>query len=118
MPLEAVRIIGVLGGMGPSATVDFLAKIVAATPATCDQEHLPVVLWSNLDEDRELTVPVALDLLDGGADLLLFGCTEIPLALHHEQARLPGLASRGDGPRMRGAGNGRRQSAVRPNGLG
>jgi hypothetical protein len=66
MPLEAVRIIGVLGGMGPSATVDFLAKIVAATPATCDQEHLPVVLWSNLDEGRELTVPVALDLLDAG----------------------------------------------------
>lgn len=36
--------IGVLGGMGPAATVDFLGKLVALTPATCDQDHLPVVV--------------------------------------------------------------------------
>lgn len=36
--------IGVLGGMGPSATVDFMDKIIRLTPATCDQEHLPVVV--------------------------------------------------------------------------
>jgi aspartate racemase len=36
--------IGVLGGMGPAATVDFMAKLVALTPATCDQDHLPVVV--------------------------------------------------------------------------
>lgn len=36
--------IGVLGGMGPAATVDFMAKLVALTPAHCDQEHLPVVV--------------------------------------------------------------------------
>ena len=38
------RWIGVLGGMGPAATVDFLAKLVALTPATRDQEHLPVLV--------------------------------------------------------------------------
>ncbi len=40
-------IIGVLGGLGPAATIDFLAKIVAATPASRDQDHLPVVVWSD-----------------------------------------------------------------------
>jgi aspartate racemase len=38
--------IGVLGGMGPAATADFFAKLVAATPARCDQDHLPVLLHS------------------------------------------------------------------------
>ena len=38
--------LGVLGGMGPLATADFLAKLVAATPAARDQEHVPVVAWS------------------------------------------------------------------------
>jgi aspartate racemase len=36
--------IGVLGGMGPAATVDFLDKIVQLTPAKCDQEHLPWIV--------------------------------------------------------------------------
>lgn len=35
--------IGVLGGMGPAATVDFLAKFVACTPARRDQDHVPVM---------------------------------------------------------------------------
>lgn len=37
-------IVGVLGGMGPLATVDFLAKLLAATPAAKDQEHVPVIV--------------------------------------------------------------------------
>jgi len=36
--------LGVLGGMGPLATVDFLAKLVALTPATSDAGHLPVLV--------------------------------------------------------------------------
>lgn len=38
--------LGVLGGMGPLATVDFLAKLVAATEAETDQQHIPVVVRS------------------------------------------------------------------------
>ncbi len=38
--------IGILGGMGPAATVDFLGKLVELTPASRDQEHLPVLLAS------------------------------------------------------------------------
>ncbi len=36
--------IGVIGGMGPQATVDLYNKIIESTPASCDQEHIPVVL--------------------------------------------------------------------------
>jgi len=38
--------LGVLGGMGPLAGADFMAKLIRATPATCDAEHIPVLLWS------------------------------------------------------------------------
>lgn len=36
--------IGVLGGMGPLATVDFMDKLVKLTPASRDQEHIPVIV--------------------------------------------------------------------------
>lgn len=41
------RIVGVLGGMGPAATADFYTKLIAATPATRDQDHLLVVVWAD-----------------------------------------------------------------------
>ncbi|ACL57695.1 aspartate racemase [Methylobacterium nodulans ORS 2060] len=36
--------LGVLGGMGPMATVDFMGKVVQNTPAACDQDHIQVVV--------------------------------------------------------------------------
>lgn len=44
---RASRIVGVLGGMGPRATVDFYDKLVTNTPAGIDQEHLRVVIWAD-----------------------------------------------------------------------
>ncbi|MQB35184.1 aspartate/glutamate racemase family protein [Rhizobium rhizogenes] len=40
------RIVGVLGGMGPLATVDFMHKVIAETSATCDQDHIPLIVRS------------------------------------------------------------------------
>ena len=40
------RRIGVLGGMGPLATVDFMRKVIEGTPATCDQDHVPMIVYS------------------------------------------------------------------------
>lgn len=57
--------IGVLGGMGPLATVDFLRKLVERTPATRDQEHVPLVIYS---------VPQIPDRTAG-----ILGCGESPL---------------------------------------
>lgn len=36
--------LGVLGGMGPAATADFYRKLIEATPAARDQDHIPVVV--------------------------------------------------------------------------
>ena len=38
--------LGILGGMGPLATVDFMEKLIRVTPATCDQDHVPVLVHS------------------------------------------------------------------------
>lgn len=44
---EAAPLVGILGGMGPAATVDFYSKLIAATPAATDQEHLQVMIWAD-----------------------------------------------------------------------
>lgn len=50
-------LIGVLGGMGPLATLDLQQKIIEETPAARDQEHVPVVAW-NVPQipDRQLAL--------------------------------------------------------------
>lgn len=42
--VEQKRVIGILGGMGPEATVDLFKKIIKATPAEKDQEHLRIII--------------------------------------------------------------------------
>jgi aspartate racemase len=41
------KIIGILGGMGPEATVDLFYKIIKATDAKKDQEHLRIIIDNN-----------------------------------------------------------------------
>ncbi|HUL67072.1 MAG TPA: amino acid racemase [Burkholderiaceae bacterium] len=38
--------LGVIGGMGPLATADFFCKLVDATPAERDEDHVPVLIHS------------------------------------------------------------------------
>lgn len=38
--------IGILGGMGPLATADFYAKVIASTPAARDQDHVPLLVYA------------------------------------------------------------------------
>ncbi len=81
------RTVGVIGGMGPAATVDFFAKLVAATPAQRDQDHIRVLI------DNDPSVPersaavagrgpspaprlasMAKGLVAAGAELLVMPC--------------------------------------------
>ena len=39
--------LGVLGGMGPAATVDFMTKLIRLNPVARDQDHLPLVVVSD-----------------------------------------------------------------------
>jgi aspartate racemase len=41
------RVLGVLGGMGPLASAQFMLRLTLLTPATRDQEHIPTILWSD-----------------------------------------------------------------------
>lgn len=62
-PMTRRLTIGILGGMGPLATVDCYRKIIAATPASRDQDHLHVII------DADPTIPDrTAALLEGGPD--------------------------------------------------
>jgi aspartate racemase len=39
--------VGVVGGVGPAATVDFMRKIVSSTPAARDQDHIKLLVEQN-----------------------------------------------------------------------
>ena len=41
------KVAGVLGGMGPDATVDFMAKVIAMTEASRDQDHVRMLVDHN-----------------------------------------------------------------------
>ena len=77
------KILGVLGGMGPAATLDFLAKLQAATPVKREQDHLRVLVDINPKvPDRNVgdadPAPVlaamAVGLREAGAQVLAIAC--------------------------------------------
>jgi len=41
------KILGVLGGMGPLASAQFMLRLTLLTAAARDQDHIPAVLWSD-----------------------------------------------------------------------
>lgn len=47
MLLGEYKVIGILGGMGPEATVDLYRHIIELTPAKKDQDHIPTLIFSN-----------------------------------------------------------------------
>jgi aspartate racemase len=58
------KIVGVIGGMGPEATVDFLRRIVAGVPARDDADHIHVLV----DNNPKIPSRIAALLEGGGAD--------------------------------------------------
>jgi aspartate racemase len=41
------RVVGILGGMGPEATVLLMQKVIAAVPARDDADHVPLIVDQN-----------------------------------------------------------------------
>jgi aspartate racemase len=75
--------LGVLGGMGPAATLDFLAKLQAFTPAETDQDHIRVIVDINPKvPDRNVAgsgagpmlAEMAGALAGAGAEVLAIAC--------------------------------------------
>ncbi|MEL4202236.1 aspartate racemase [Plesiomonas shigelloides] len=87
MQQQRARRLGILGGMGPLATVDFMRKIIQSTPAGQDQAHIPMVV-ANVPQipDRTQAIldaaedpfPALLQLLrqleQAGATLFVIPC--------------------------------------------
>ncbi len=44
---ESPKLLGVLGGMGPAATIDFMDKLIKVTGAEKDQDQIPAVVYNN-----------------------------------------------------------------------
>ena len=78
---------GVLGGMGPAATLDFFAKVLERTRAKTDQDHLRLIIDNNPSvPDRNAAVaglgpspgPMLAAMAQGleraGADVLVMVC--------------------------------------------
>jgi aspartate racemase len=77
------KTLGVLGGMGPAATLDFLAKLQAATPVSREQDHLRVLVDINpkvpdrnnsYDEAGPVLAQMAVGLREAGAQVLAIAC--------------------------------------------
>ena len=75
--------LGLLGGMGPAATLDFLTKLQAFTPANSDQDHIRVIADINPKvPDRNvpgsgagpILAEMAGALRGAGADVLAIAC--------------------------------------------
>lgn len=77
--------LGVLGGMGPLASAQFMLRLTLLTPAERDQDHIPAVLWSDPRvPDRTRAKHEAGDdplpwLLRGIAGLRQAGCGAIAI---------------------------------------
>lgn len=84
---QTSRTVGVLGGMGPAATLDFFQRVLAASNATRDSEHIRLIIDCNpFVPDRNAAVagtgpssgPVLAEMARGleraGAELLVMPC--------------------------------------------
>jgi len=81
------KIIGILGGMGPEATIDLFYKIIKFTPAEKDQDHLGIIIDNNPKiPDRTAAIlgkgedplpalqETAQNLEKAGADFIIIPC--------------------------------------------
>ena len=80
---SGVKILGILGGMGPAATVAFLARVQALTPAKGDEDHIRVIADINPQVPNRHAQPeaagrtlgeMALRLKAAGAEVLAMPC--------------------------------------------
>ncbi|AYG94219.1 amino acid racemase [Brevundimonas naejangsanensis] len=92
------RILGVLGGMGPAATLAFLTRVQALTPASRDEDHIRVIADINPQVPNRHTQPeaagrtlgeMARALKTAGAEILAMPCNTAHA--HAEAIRAAGL---------------------------
>src|SRR5205823_6344060 len=104
----ADKVIGVLGGMGPWATLDLFEKILRLTPAQVDQDHFRLVIDNNpkipdrspaiLGDSEDPTpalVATAKNLQQHGADFLVIPCNTAHFFYERVASAVPRPSCRG-----------------------
>jgi aspartate racemase len=94
-------VIGILGGMGPEATLNCFSRIISSTPAKTDQEHLRVIIDSNpkvpdrtaaIIAEGESPVPILVAgcraLQKAGADFIIIPCVSAHFFLDEIQQQI------------------------------
>lgn len=106
--------LGILGGLGPMSTVYFYELITALTPASCDQDHIDIVISSRATTpDRteyilgrsdknplDSMIPDAKRLVAFGAQIIAIPCN----TAHYFYDRLAAEVDRADTQHNRGVG--------------
>ena len=88
--------LGIIGGMGPEATNAFYGRIIARTKASCDQEHLPAVIFNDCTlPDRSAALKrrdigeLLSRLQEDAKSLEALGCTALAIPCNTSHALLP-----------------------------
>jgi len=89
------KVIGILGGQGPEATLDFFRRIIQNTPAQKDQEHFHILVecnpkvpnpnnavTKNEPDPTEMLCANAKNLEKAGADFIVIPCNTVHIFLH------------------------------------
>ncbi len=95
------KTIGILGGMGPEATLECFGKIIKNTPAKRDQDHFRVIIDSNpavpdrtaaIVGDGQSPVPAIVAgghaLENAGADFIIIPCVSAHFFVDEIQRRI------------------------------
>ena len=87
-PKPTHRVVGIIGGMGPEATVDLMRRVIAKTPVRDDQDHIHLIVESNPKIPSRIAhlidgtgpdptpdlIRIAANLERAGADALAIPC--------------------------------------------
>ncbi len=97
------KIVGIIGGLGPEATVDLMRRVIRATPAGDDQDHIRMlvdcnpkvpsrmkaILEGSGEDPSPCLVTMAKDLAAWGADFLVIACNTAHLYFERIQEAVP-----------------------------
>ncbi len=77
----AKKIVGIIGGMGPEATVDLMHRVVAATPADDDADHFRMLVDNNPGVPSRIKA-----LIEGGGESPVACLVGMAQGLEHQGA--------------------------------
>ncbi len=93
-----MKLLGVIGGMGPMATVYFMELIISMTKSSCDQEHINMIIYNipsipdrtryilkqSNENPMQYLMKIGQQLEKDGAEIIVIPC----ITAHHWYGKL------------------------------